>query len=281
MAIITKITTQKNNRERYSIFINKGQGEEYAFGVDEDVLIQFRLRKGMRLSEEQLKQIFHEDKVKKAFKLCLSFLSYRMRTKFEMIQYMKQKNMDEQIISQVTTQLYAQRLLDDIEFAKSYVRDKKRMTTKGPLLLKQELQEKGISAHDIEQGLLEYSEDEQFQNAAKLARKRAQKAINESQQARDKKIVHHLLARGFSSTIAYKVIRDLPPHDPHVEMGALYSQLEKAKKRYRHETGIAYTNKLKQYLYRRGFPISTINQAIEEIQCEDDTTFNEMRDADC
>lgn len=37
MKQITKITRQKNNDERYNIYIN----EEYAFAVDEAVLIQF------------------------------------------------------------------------------------------------------------------------------------------------------------------------------------------------------------------------------------------------
>ena len=36
---ITRITTQKNNSERFSIFIDKGNGEEFGFGVDQDVLI--------------------------------------------------------------------------------------------------------------------------------------------------------------------------------------------------------------------------------------------------
>lgn len=42
MRVITKIARQKNNPERYNIYLN----EEYAFPVDEAILIQFGLTKG-------------------------------------------------------------------------------------------------------------------------------------------------------------------------------------------------------------------------------------------
>ena len=42
MRMITKIARQKNNPERYNIYLN----EEYAFPVDEAILIQFGLTKG-------------------------------------------------------------------------------------------------------------------------------------------------------------------------------------------------------------------------------------------
>ena len=49
MPIITKITTQKKNKERYNIFMDEGKGEQYAFSVDEAVLIKYQLKKGMEL----------------------------------------------------------------------------------------------------------------------------------------------------------------------------------------------------------------------------------------
>lgn len=52
MAIITKITTQQKNQDRFNIFMDygKGKGEEFAFSVDSDVLIKFQLKKGWNLT---------------------------------------------------------------------------------------------------------------------------------------------------------------------------------------------------------------------------------------
>ncbi|GAA3331694.1 hypothetical protein GCM10020331_089280 [Ectobacillus funiculus] len=45
MAVITKIQVQKNNKERYNIYIDKGSGEEYGFSVDGYTLVKYNLRK--------------------------------------------------------------------------------------------------------------------------------------------------------------------------------------------------------------------------------------------
>ena len=63
MAVITKITRQKRNEERYNIFLN----DEYAFSVDESVLVKYRLTKGMTIDEWTLGELTYEDEIEKAF----------------------------------------------------------------------------------------------------------------------------------------------------------------------------------------------------------------------
>jgi regulatory protein len=41
MAVITKITVQKKQPDRYNIFTDDGNGERYALSVDEAVLIKY------------------------------------------------------------------------------------------------------------------------------------------------------------------------------------------------------------------------------------------------
>ncbi len=50
---ISKIERQKKNPQRYSIFIE----EAYAFGIDEQVLLSFAIRKGMTLTEKLIEEI--------------------------------------------------------------------------------------------------------------------------------------------------------------------------------------------------------------------------------
>lgn len=79
MKKITKITRQKNNDERYNIFLD----EEYAFAVDEAVLIQFELKKGKVLDEFDIGDITYEEEIRKAFNKALQFLSFQMRSEHE------------------------------------------------------------------------------------------------------------------------------------------------------------------------------------------------------
>ena len=69
MRVITKITRQKNNAERYNIFLDG----EYAFPVDEAVLIKFELTKDKMLTNEEIGEINYEDEIRKAFNRALHF----------------------------------------------------------------------------------------------------------------------------------------------------------------------------------------------------------------
>ena len=57
MKVITKIGRQKNNPERYNIYLN----DEYAFAVDESTLIKFGLMKGKTLEQFDIDEIAYED----------------------------------------------------------------------------------------------------------------------------------------------------------------------------------------------------------------------------
>ncbi|MER2172951.1 MAG: hypothetical protein ABS938_20245, partial [Psychrobacillus psychrodurans] len=47
MPVITKIARQKNNNERYNLYLD----EKYAFSLDEAVLIKYQLSKGKVIEE--------------------------------------------------------------------------------------------------------------------------------------------------------------------------------------------------------------------------------------
>ena len=79
MPVITKITQQKRDSERYKIFLD----ETYAFSVHESVLVKFGLTKGMQLDEWSMDEMTYEDQIEKAFNRALHYLSFRMRSEFE------------------------------------------------------------------------------------------------------------------------------------------------------------------------------------------------------
>ncbi len=148
VAIVTKISVQKRNKSRYNLFLDRGQGEEYAFSVDEDLLIKYGLKKGLELDEKELMKLIDEDEQKKAYHLAINYLSYRMRSVEEVRAYLQKKEKEERHIEAVIKQLINQRLLNDTEFADAFIRTKKITLMKGPLKLKQELVTKGCECCD-------------------------------------------------------------------------------------------------------------------------------------
>ncbi|WP_216830534.1 recombination regulator RecX [Alkalihalobacterium elongatum] len=265
MAVITKITTQKNNAERFNIFIDNGAGEEYGFSVDQDVLISWGLKKGMEIDVEAVEKILAEDKVKKAYNLALSYLSYRMRSEKEVIDYLKRKEFADQEISLVLKKLNEYNFLNDNDFATAFVRTKKNTGVKGPKNIKQELSKKGIYGKIALEALDEYTYAEQLEHILKWIEKQAKKTLRESEQAYQQRITRQLLAKGYSYEAIEEGIRtSTVSFDNDQKWEAISFQAEKGKKKFAHLGDYEYRYKMKQWLYKKGFPLDLIDQYLEE-----------------
>ncbi|MFT4413997.1 recombination regulator RecX [Fredinandcohnia humi] len=267
MAIITKITTQKKNSERFNIFLDYGKGEEYAFSVDQDVLLSFRLKKGMEIDELDITEIQFEDEVKKAFNLALTFLSYRMRSKKEVIEYLKKKEIDEPIIPDVLHKLEEYKYINDEEFAKAYVQTQINTTSKGPEVLKQELYEKGIEKNSIDQSLTLFSKEEQIETVTKLVEKALSKNAKISEKQAKQKLEVALQRKGYSWEVIQIALEEIQfAKDVDEEWEAMEHHGFKAHRKYQHLEGWEYEQKMKQSLYRKGFAIEMIEKWIEQLK---------------
>lgn len=265
--VITRIVVQRHNHNRYSVYIDKGNGEEFGFGVDKDVLIQFGLRKGLALNEELIQEITQENEVKKALNLCYSFLSYRMRSEFEVITHLKKKAVPAPIIEKALARLKRQEYVDDRAFAESYIREKKHLSDKGPLLLKKELLEKGVSEAIIDEALTCYSKEEQLEKAKRIVAKKA-KTVNDSYRLFRQKLGQFLQQKGFTYDVIEEALHELSEKNDETERKVLRTYAEKAHSRYKKYQGFAYEQKMKQYLYRKGFSLEQIERVLEDLQCD-------------
>lgn len=271
MIKIIKITTQTKNTERFNIYIDKGNGEEYGFSVDQDVLIEFQIRKGKTYTEEELNEILYKDEIKKAFNLTLKYLSYRMRAEKEIRDYLYKKAYSEEIAGIVIEKLKQHQYVNDLEFAKAFVRSRILNSTKGPLLIKQELQQKGISEANIQESLKEFPEETQLDMAFGFAEKNAKQNKAMSDYQIKQKIGQALLAKGFSQSIVKTALAEIViEKEEEQKFQAVSKQGEKAFKKYSSTLeGWELEQKVKQYLYQRGFRSDEIEVFISRYREED------------
>ncbi len=266
MAKITRITTQKNNNERFSIFIDKGAGEEFGFGVDQDVLISFGLRKGVELNDEMMEGIHFEDQVKKGMNLALNYLSYRMRSEKEVKDYLLKKEIPEEAFPSIFEKLHRYGYVNDLEFAIAFVRTKINAGGKGPFVIGQELKQKGVNKTMVDKALEEYSYEQQLELAMKLAEKKASKLKKSSATEQRQKVNQELRAKGFDRDIIQEVMQQIDlEKDEDEEYDALVLQAQKAERRYHNLGRREFDQKMKQFLYRKGFPFPLINRYLEEL----------------
>jgi regulatory protein len=191
--IVTKIGVQKRNRKRRSVFIDG----EFAFGLDEEVLYKSGLKKGESLTQQRIKEITEEERKKEAKDAALKFLSFRRRTEKQVKEKLQKKGFDERTIKTTIDKLKEFDLINDFEFATSWVKDRLAFKPRGKRLLKQELWKKGIRKDIIERVTEEQCQDED-ESALKLVERTSKRYKNLEPQVAKRRMYNLLLRRGFS-----------------------------------------------------------------------------------
>lgn len=263
---ITSIQTQKRPG-RYNIYIDG----DYAFPVDENILIKHNLSKGKIISKDLQAELEKEDQFAKAYSRALNYLSYALRTEKQVRDDLIDKEFEDEVEG-VIEKLKDQALINDLEYAKSYVRTAANINRKGPRLIQNELVTKGVSDLLIEDALEEYPEALQVENASHLIDKQFAKGKNKSQRQQEQKVKSYLFIKGYTSDIIDIAFNQVEPEmDEDEEYQSLVKQGDKAWKRYaRKSQGYELIQKVKAFLYNKGFQGDMINHYIDQKNEGDD-----------
>ncbi|RDW17447.1 recombination regulator RecX [Oceanobacillus chungangensis] len=263
---ITRITTQKKSKDRYNIYLDDGKGEKYGFSVDETVLIEFHLRKNLELDAEMIALLIKKDTLHKSYNQAIHFLSFRMRTKKEVYDYLVKKETEAEHIKEIINKLLENKLIDDKLFAEMFVRTRINTTSKGPMLIKKELIEKGVVASIANEAVQAYPYEVQFEKISKWAEKKLNLKKKESFKKQIQQLQVTLIQKGFTQDVIKDALAEIHEEkDEDEEWNAIVFQGEKLVNKHRRKfEGFELRNKVKESLYRKGFSIELINRFLDE-----------------
>lgn len=211
MPKVTLVEPQKKNSKRFNIFLDG----KFAFGADDDTVVNFRLIVGKEIYPETLEKILLETEVGKLIDRVYGLLSRRSYSEKEIRDYLKRlsfkrkikdrEELSEIVIESLIEKLKLRELINDLKFATEWVES--RGKRKGQIALKVELIRKGISRETIDQVMGErvsrVSEEQIAENALQKKTK-SFSALDENTFKR--KATDFLLRRGFSYEVAKSVV---------------------------------------------------------------------------
>lgn len=208
--LVTRILKVRRERNRFEVYLD----DTPAFRVSETVLVKHGLHRGQDIDEHTVQSIVQADTRELAHQAAINFISYRPRSSKEVLDKLIRKGFESDLARQIVDQLREMMLINDLEFARMFVRDKLRGKPMGRALLRKKLLEKGMSFQLAERILKEYVTAENEQEAAqalaerkfKMSRKRFSGLEPALQQ---KRLADYLLNRGFSAEVAYKTVRTI------------------------------------------------------------------------
>ena len=139
-------------------------------------------------------------------------LAYSAKTRGQLRKKLQTEGFDAELIEPLLDKFEAAKLIDDAEYAQSFVAQKSRTKKLSRAALRRELAERGVRGEEAENALAQRTDEQEREDAAELVRKKLRPGMDLSDRAEKDKVTRRLLGmlarRGYSSSVSMSVIRD-------------------------------------------------------------------------
>jgi len=166
---ITAIKQQVKRTDRYSLFVDG----VYAFSLSEGALVAQGLASGQELTGAELQALKKAAGLDKAYGNALRYVAMRPRSEWELHDYFRRKGIDDEAATQIADRLRGLGLLDDLDFARTWLANRRLLKATSKRRLRLELQQKRVPDDIISQVLTEDEADERSVLAELIAKKSA------------------------------------------------------------------------------------------------------------
>ncbi len=202
--LITDILVQKKEPTRRSIFING----KFSFGVSYDTFGKYNLKKGDRLLKSQKKEIIDFENYFIAKGFALKYLSSRMRTSWEVRNYLLRTDISEDIIDRILSDFIDKKYIDDDTYTRAFIRDQLKFNKIGLNKIRDKLYQKHINPEMIDNIFNdEITDEDQKELALKLAYKKIK--VLQNKDKKREKTYKYLIQKGFQNNIVIEIINQI------------------------------------------------------------------------
>lgn len=129
-----------------------------------------------------------------------------MKTEQQLRVVLAKREIPSEVAEPLLERFVEAQLIDDAQYARSFVSARLAAGGKSTSLLRRELKQKGVSQHHIDLALADLSAEQEFEIALRLVRARAARMENLEPEKRRRRLLGLLMRRGFSAAQASRAI---------------------------------------------------------------------------
>jgi len=188
---ITALSSQKNDSSRVSLYLDG----KFTLGLSKDLACRVKLAVGQELSTQKIGEIKNQDQEEKHLDSVYHYLSYRPRSEKEVVDYLGKKGTEPGAIGRIVFRLKKEGYLDDQEFARWWVDQRRRFRPRSRYFLKGELIKKGVGVEIINRVLENVDESSLIE---KIILERKNRLADLEPSRAKEKLIAYLSRRGFS-----------------------------------------------------------------------------------
>lgn len=139
-------------------------------------------------------------------------LAYSAKTRGQLRKKLQSEGFEAELIEPLLDKFEAAKLIDDAEYAETFVRQKSRTKKLSRAALRRELAERGVRGEEAENALAQRTDEQEREDTAELVRKKLRPGMDLSDRAEKDRVTRRLLGmlarRGYSSSVSMSVIRE-------------------------------------------------------------------------
>ncbi len=262
--MINLVEISKTKKNRYLLIISNNEVLEKHI-VSENIIIKYNLLTPRELTSFEYKTITKIKIEDLLYEKALVFIDYKMRTISEVKKRLKKEVEDEQLINKIIIRLKEQNYLDDNFYVKTYLNEKLEYDLIGPRNIKEKLIKKGIHYDLIDQHLIRYKEEFQYDKINQIIKNETKFRIKKPYKKAYLSLKQKLVSKGFtlkvieSALISNRdIIKEMIDEEP-----LLKRELDILTKKYdlsKYED----KSKIIKMLISKGFDYELIKKSVKE-----------------
>jgi regulatory protein len=187
---ITDLKQQVNHPSRYSVYVDG----KFSFGLSADAVLGSGIVVGEILDETRLEELRSLSADDKSYNNTLRYVTMRQHSEWEVVQYLQRKKVGKRLAAEIIDRLKDLDLLNDANFARSWVANRRLLKATNKRRLAQELRQKRVSDAVIDSVLAEDETDDTAVLRELVAKKRQLPRYRDD----DMKLMQYLARQGYS-----------------------------------------------------------------------------------
>lgn len=190
------------NNGQYKIYLSDGT----ILKINSDVIINNNLLYKKEIDNTLLNKILKENDNANIYNKCVKYISVRLRSKKEIIDYLKKLNIDN--TADIIDKLTKNNLINDEVFTKAFIKDKINFTSCGPYRIRQELNKYNIDNEIIDKHIKDIDEEILIGKIDKQINKMIKSNRKYSSNILKSKIYNNLYNNGFDKDMIINILNN-------------------------------------------------------------------------
>jgi regulatory protein len=235
----------KDTGNKYKVII-----DDDTYKLYDDTIIQYGLLSKKDITKKELEDILSYNDELLSYYESIKYITRKLRSEKEIREYLKKKDIDNNIINKTVKKLYDNNFLNEEIYLKSYINDRINLSNDGPLKIKRDLIKLGLKEENIDEYISNIDNSIWLDKIDTIISKKIKANTKYSSYILRNKIILYAANLGYYKDDIVGILNRYDIIDNDIYMKEKEKAIRELSKKY---SGYELDQKVRMRLYRKGF----------------------------